>query len=142
MQDNIVTFPGLSAKRGRANPVSSEPQEDAPKKVHWRSREHIREDIEMHYAARDAYGKAVAWEAAAESENLPPAQIEEARKQTVEAFEEMRYRGRNLVVVMPTDRRARRSVTLPGAKLQRPAARELWPLARVRLVANHAPLSP
>jgi hypothetical protein len=36
----------------------------------------------------------------AESENLPPAQIEEARKRTAEAFEEMRYRGRNLVICM------------------------------------------
>jgi hypothetical protein len=72
----------------------------------WRSRERIQQDIEMHVAARVAYGKAVAWEAAAESENLPPAQIEEARKRTAKAFEEMRYRGLNLVVVMPTDRRA------------------------------------
>ena len=42
----------------------------------------------------------MAWEAVAESENLPPAQIEEARKRTAEAFEEMRYRGRNLVICM------------------------------------------
>jgi hypothetical protein len=57
-------------------------------------------------AARAAYGKAVAWEAAAESENLPPTQIEEARKRTAKAFEEMQWRGRNLVIAMPTDRRA------------------------------------
>jgi hypothetical protein len=63
MTDNIVTFPGLSPKRGRTNPVSSEPQEEEPKKVHWRTRERIQEDIEMHMAARVAYGKAVAWEA-------------------------------------------------------------------------------
>jgi hypothetical protein len=44
MSDNIFTFPGLSPKRGRANPVSSEPQEEVPKKVHWRTCEHIRED--------------------------------------------------------------------------------------------------
>jgi hypothetical protein len=106
MSDNIFTFPGLFPNRGRANPVFSEPQEEVPKKVHWRTCEHIREDIEMHIAAREAYGKAVAWEVAAESENLPPAQVEEARKRTAEAFEEMRYRGRQLVIVMPTDRRA------------------------------------
>jgi hypothetical protein len=57
-------------------------------------------------AARETYGKAVAWEVAAESQNLPTAQIEEARQRTAKAFEEMRYRGQNLVTVMPTDRRA------------------------------------
>jgi hypothetical protein len=104
--DNIVTFPGLSPKRGRTTPVSSEPQEEVSKEVHWRSREHIQGDIEMHMAAREAHAKAVAWEVAAESENLPPAQVEEARKRTAEAFEEMQFRGRALVIVMPTDRRA------------------------------------
>ncbi len=103
----VIKFPGLSPNRGRTNAVVSEPQEeDAPKKVHWRSRDHIQEDIELHIAARVAYGKAVAWEAAAESENLPPAQIEEARQRTAEAFQEMEYRGRHLVLVMPTERRA------------------------------------
>ncbi len=71
-----------------------------------RTRDRIQEEIEAHVAARAAYGKAVAWEAAAESENLPPAQIQEARKRTAEAFEEMQFRGRNLVIVLPTDRRA------------------------------------
>jgi hypothetical protein len=33
MSDNIVAFPGLSPKRGRANPVSSEPREEAPGKA-------------------------------------------------------------------------------------------------------------
>jgi hypothetical protein len=103
MSDNIVMFPGFSPKRGRASPGSSKPQEEAS---NWRSREHIQEDIELHIAARVAYGKAVAWEAAAESENLPPAQIEEARQRTAKAFEEMRYRGRNLLICMPTERRA------------------------------------
>jgi hypothetical protein len=37
MDSNIVTFPDLSPKRGRANSVSSE-QEEAPKKAHWRPR--------------------------------------------------------------------------------------------------------
>jgi hypothetical protein len=107
MSDNIVTFPGFSPKRGRSNTVSSEPQEEGPGgKLDWRSRERIQEDIELHIAARVAYGKAVAWEAAAESNNLPPAQIEEARQRTAKAFEEMRYRGRNLLITMPTERRA------------------------------------
>jgi hypothetical protein len=105
MGSNIVTFPGLSPKHGRASTVSSE-KEEASRRADWRSRERIQEDIDMHIAARVAYGKAVAWEAAAASENLPPAQIEEARQRTAKAFEEMRYRGRNLLVCMPTDRRA------------------------------------
>jgi hypothetical protein len=106
MDSNVVTFPGQTSKRGRANPVSSEPQEESPKKVHWRTREDVEKDIDLHAAARRAHGKAVAWEAAAESENLPQAQIEEARKRTAEALEEMRYRGRNLLICMPTEGRA------------------------------------
>ena len=42
----------------------------------------------------------------AESQNLPPAQIEEARQRTAQAFEEMQYRGRALVIVMPTEHKA------------------------------------
>jgi len=38
--------PGES-KRGRTNPVSSEPQEEVPNQVDWRTREHIREDIAL-----------------------------------------------------------------------------------------------
>jgi hypothetical protein len=34
MSDNIFTFPGLSPKRARTNPVFAEPQEEAPEKVH------------------------------------------------------------------------------------------------------------
>jgi hypothetical protein len=49
--------------------------------------------------------KAAAWEAFAESQNLPAARIEEARKRTAEAFEEMRFRGCCLLISMPTDRR-------------------------------------
>jgi hypothetical protein len=71
-----------------------------------RTRHRIQEDIKAHVAARAAYGNAVAWEAAAESENLPAQRIEEAQKRTADAFEEMQLRGRNLVIVMPTDRRA------------------------------------
>ena len=107
MSDNIVTFPGFSPKRGRTNTAPSEPQEDAANsRADWRSRERIREDIDLHIAAREAYGKAGAWEVAAESQNLPPAQIEEARQCTAQAFEEMQYRGRALVIVMPTEHKA------------------------------------
>jgi hypothetical protein len=48
MSHNIVTFPGLSPKRQRSNPISSEPREDedaANSRADWRSRERIREDI-------------------------------------------------------------------------------------------------
>jgi hypothetical protein len=107
MDSNIVEFPGFSSKRGKATTSIREPEEEeTPRKVHWRTREHIRDDIAKHMEARDAYGKAVAWEAAAGSQNLPPAQIEEARKQTAAVYEEMRFRGHALVVVMPTDPRA------------------------------------
>ena len=60
--DNVV-FIGFPSKPGRTNSASSEPQEEAPEKVYWRSRERIKDDIEKHMAARETYGKAVAWEA-------------------------------------------------------------------------------
>jgi hypothetical protein len=102
----IVKFPGSRQHEG-TNLAASEPQEEAPsKKRDWRTRERIREDIDLHVAARAAYGKAVAWEAAAESGNLPQSQIEETRKRTAQAFQEMTYRAQMLVVVMPTDGRA------------------------------------
>jgi hypothetical protein len=100
MKDNIISFPETIGR-----PRLQE-DEGAPPKVYWRSRKHVGADIDQHIAARDAYGKAVAWEAAAESQNLPPAQIEEAREQTVKAFQKMQYRARSLLIVMPTDRRA------------------------------------
>jgi hypothetical protein len=85
--DNIVSFPG---QRGRAKSEFSDPQEQASNKLHWRSRENVQKDIEKHIAAREAFAKAMAWEAAAESQNLPPAQIEAARERSAKAFAEMR----------------------------------------------------
>ena len=105
-RSSVEDCPGPSSKRGRPDTVSTEPPEEAPAKVYWRTRECVQADIERHMAARAAYGKAVAWEAATESESLPPGQIEEARKRTAEAFEEMRRRTQNLLSVLPTDRRA------------------------------------
>jgi hypothetical protein len=46
MDNNVVTFPGSSPKRGRTIPVSSEPEEEAPEKVHWRTR--VRNGSNMH----------------------------------------------------------------------------------------------
>src|SRR5271169_3568817 len=80
MTDNIVTFPGNSPEREKTFTFVSEPDGGELKKVEWRIREHVQRDIDLHIAARKAYGKAVAWEAAAVAENLPPAQIEEARR--------------------------------------------------------------
>jgi hypothetical protein len=98
---DVIQFLGISPKRGRA---SAKPQKDEPEQADWRSRASVKQDIEEHIAAREAFAKAVAWEAAAESQNLPPAQIEEARERTAKSF--MQYRGQNLLIVMPTDRRA------------------------------------
>jgi DNA-binding winged helix-turn-helix (wHTH) protein len=145
MSDNIVTFPSLSPKRQRSNPISSEPREDedpANSRADWRSRERIREDIDLHIAARDAYGKAVACEVAAESQNLPPAQIEEARQRTAQAFQEMQCRGRALVIVMPTEHKVLVDLLLYLEKNFSVLPQE-WPVTGIRLVvANHAPQPP
>ena len=50
--------------------------------------------------------KAVAREAAAESENLPTAQIEKLGSKPRPVFAELQCRGRSLLICMPTDRRA------------------------------------
>jgi hypothetical protein len=97
MDTNIVTFPS----RGNGGPPPEAPDPD-----HWRSRERVQRDIDAHVAARKAYGKAVAWEAACEAENLGQAQLEEGRRRTAEAYSELQECGRNLVVCMPTDPRA------------------------------------
>jgi hypothetical protein len=70
-----------------------------------RSRSAVHRDIEAHVRARKAHGKAVAWEAAAQAEELHPYKIEEARCSTAMAFEEMKEAARNLLICMPTDPR-------------------------------------
>jgi hypothetical protein len=50
--------------------------------------------------------QAVAWAAAAESENLPPAQIEAAKQDLAKLHDELEYCARTLLVVMPTDVKA------------------------------------
>jgi hypothetical protein len=50
--------------------------------------------------------KAVAWEAAAEAEELPAHRIEEARQNTVTAYREMQEAARSLLICMPTDPKA------------------------------------
>lgn len=71
----------------------------------YRSRDRVKEDIDAHVTAREAYGKAVAWEAAAESQNLPPGQIEEARERTAKAYAQMQWRAGMLIICMPHDPR-------------------------------------
>jgi hypothetical protein len=44
----IVTFPGLSAKRGRTVTLADGLEEEEPKKVDWRSRERVRNGSNMH----------------------------------------------------------------------------------------------
>jgi hypothetical protein len=62
--------------------------------------------IAKHVAARDAYAKSVAWTLAAEAQNLPLVQIEQARLDTFGLYQEMQECARGLVVVMPTSPRA------------------------------------
>jgi hypothetical protein len=73
---------------------------------HIRDREDVTERVGDHREAVTAYSRAVAWEAAAESQNLPPAQVEEARQRTAEAFNKMQDCARMLFIIAPTDLRA------------------------------------
>jgi hypothetical protein len=103
MSDNVVKFPGNVPKRGRA--VDDEP-EIPNLRNDWRSPEGVKRQIAKHVAARNAYAKAVAWTIVAEEQNLPPAQIEQARQDTAELYQEMQECVRSLVISMPTDPRA------------------------------------
>jgi hypothetical protein len=102
MFDNVITFPepALFPKR-RAIPITNEPEEEDR-----RSRECVQRDIDEHKASRDRYAKAVAWLTAAESQNLPPANIEAAREEQVVLYEEMQASACNLLICMPTDPKA------------------------------------
>lgn len=103
--DQPYPLPGQSCWAFRNDDQMGPLQEQAPT-VDWRSREHVQQDIERHAKARRAYGKAVAWEIAAQDQNLPTAQSEEARRQTAETYAELQDSGRRLIICMPTDRRA------------------------------------
>ena len=99
MENNVVTFPGSP------NSVKVPPPPSPGEKLFGssRSRDAVQRDINEHKAARDRYAKAVAWLAAAESENLPPAKIEAAREEQVVLYQEMQASARNLLICMPTD---------------------------------------
>jgi hypothetical protein len=101
MSDNIVKFPGgrLSKQPVPVIPITSEHGEPRD----WRSRQNVQRDIDEHIAARREYAQAAAWAAQAEAENLPAAVIETAREKAAKAFGEMNWRGRHLMITMPTD---------------------------------------
>jgi hypothetical protein len=100
MSADVISL--FSSKRVR-EPVSTSVEEDAPAKVDWRSRERVLKDIDAHEKARKVYQRAVAWTVAAEAENLPRDQIEEALKDTAAFYEEMQEAARHLVICMPAD---------------------------------------
>jgi hypothetical protein len=98
--DNIVTFPGSSERE----PTVAKPEPTGESRYgSSRSRAAVQLDIDAHVKARKAYGKAVAWEAAAQAEELPAYRIEEARCLTAMAYREMQEAARHLIICMPTD---------------------------------------
>jgi len=99
MQDNIVKFPGRDVAPVAALPVLGGERDWGP----GRSRSAVQRDIDAHISARKAYARAVAWEAAAQDEELLPDKIEDARQHTVDAHREMQEAARNLLICMPTD---------------------------------------
>jgi hypothetical protein len=103
MTAEIITFGG----RTTTQPTTEAEADTYLKAVAaaYRSRDRVKEEIEAHTAARDAYSKAVLWEASAESQNLPTSQIEAARQRTAAAYHELKERGKMLIIFMPTDLR-------------------------------------
>ena len=130
MSDNIVKFPDRTGPTSagamfadRIEGMSPDERAEAASKLrlladgmdspvpparprHIRDREDVIGRIDDHREAVIAYSRAMAWEAAAESQNLPPVQIEEARQRTAEAFNKMRDGARMLFIIEPTDLRA------------------------------------
>jgi hypothetical protein len=104
--ENIITFPGSSERKPTVAEPAPTASEVAPGETRYgpsRSRSAVQADIDAHVKARKAYGKAVAWEAAAQAEELPAYRIEEARCNTAMAYREMQDAARNLLICMPTD---------------------------------------
>jgi hypothetical protein len=100
MSNNIVTFPGSSERE----PTAAKPEPTGEKRYgSSRSRAAVQADIDAHIKSRKAYGKAVAWEAAAQDDDLPAYRIEEARCLTAMAYREMQEAARHLLICMPTD---------------------------------------
>jgi hypothetical protein len=99
--DNIVTFPGSSLERENRPVAQPSPGETLYGPA--RTRRAVQADIDQHVKTRKAYGKAVAWEVAAQAEGLPPCRIEEARCNTAMAYREMQEAARHLLICMPTD---------------------------------------
>ena len=62
--------------------------------------------IAKHVAAQEAYASAVAWTIAAEAQNLPLANIEQAHLNSFKLDQEMQEAARSLVICMPTSPRA------------------------------------
>jgi hypothetical protein len=103
MSAEVITL--FSSKQIR-EPVSRMPDEKPPAEADWRSREAVQKDIDAHEKARKVYQQAVAWTVAAEAENLPQAQIEQALQDTAAFYAEMQQAARHLVICMPTDPKA------------------------------------
>jgi hypothetical protein len=90
-------------RRGRV--IDDEPE--VPNlKNDWRSPEGVKRQIAKHVAAREAYASAVAWTIAAEAQNLPLANIEQAHLNSFKLYQEMQEAARSLVICMPTSPRA------------------------------------
>jgi hypothetical protein len=94
------------AKRRGRRPIDRE-IDDEPEVptclVDFRTREGVKAHIDEHIKARDAYAKAAAWKMAAEAQNLPVAQIDQAQNEAWKRYLEMLEAGRRLLIVMPTD---------------------------------------
>ena len=74
--------------------------------VEHRTRDDVQKDINAHIAARAAWARAEAWLAEADAQELPAGEIEEARAQAAVTFQELTWRGRHLLIAMPTDLKA------------------------------------
>jgi hypothetical protein len=103
---DVIKFPGSSEReRAVGGPAPIDVHMSSGESLYGpsRSRSAVQGDIDAHVKARKAYGKAVAWEVAAQDEDLPAYRIEEARANTAMAYREMQEAARHLLICLPTD---------------------------------------
>jgi hypothetical protein len=100
----IITFPGSSERQPTVTkPTVTEPSPGEALYGPGRLREAVQRDIDRHIKAHKDYGRAVAWEMAAQDGDAVRSQLEDAREHTLKAYEELQEAARNLLICMPTD---------------------------------------
>ncbi len=95
---------GVDLAQERTAPTEQH-YDDPSEKISRRSRDDIQRAIHEHEVAREIYGRAASWAALAEHQDMPQAQIEQARSAALAAYHEMKHKATMLIFSMEADPR-------------------------------------